>query len=222
MGNEARRSKEMEIRRNDIIAAAEVVFFSKGYERSTMDDVARQAEFSKRTLYAYFSSKEQLYFEMMIRGYRQLKLRLQQVLQTPQALSAEEELWAIAHVYYVFSCEQPEHFQAIMEYENRPADFQNGIPDASRDECYALGEEALQFVKTALDKGIRDGDFRADLAPEQAAVMLWASILGIFSTVRIKKNYIESYYNISPGEFVRQAFLFLLRSLKASGHKNEG
>jgi AcrR family transcriptional regulator len=46
-----------------------------------MDDVAKEAEFSKRTVYVYFNSKEQIYFEVMIRGYRLLINMLKNDLQ---------------------------------------------------------------------------------------------------------------------------------------------
>ena len=72
MGQEERRRQEKEIKRKDILDAAERIFFSKGYEDASMDEVAREAEFSKRTVYLYFSSKEQIYLEIMIRGYKLL------------------------------------------------------------------------------------------------------------------------------------------------------
>ena len=68
MGYNDRKRQEKEIRRKDIVDAAERVFFSKGFENASMDEVAKEAEFSKRTVYIYFNSKEQIYFEIMIRG----------------------------------------------------------------------------------------------------------------------------------------------------------
>ena len=62
MGSSERKEKEKEIRRKDILDAAERIFFTKGYRSATMDDVAKEAEYSKRTVYVYFSSKEQIYF----------------------------------------------------------------------------------------------------------------------------------------------------------------
>lgn len=56
-------------------------FFTRGYDNTTMDDVAKEAEFSKRTVYVYFNSKEQIYFEVMIRGYRLLINMLKNDLQ---------------------------------------------------------------------------------------------------------------------------------------------
>jgi len=50
MGIVERRQREKEQRRSAIIDAAEAVFFSKGLEIATMDDVAEEAELSKRKL----------------------------------------------------------------------------------------------------------------------------------------------------------------------------
>jgi len=53
MGISERNEKGKQIRRNDIIDAAEKVFFSNGYDAATMGDVAKEAEFSKRTVYIF-------------------------------------------------------------------------------------------------------------------------------------------------------------------------
>lgn len=55
-------------RREGIVAAAAEVFLEVGYERASMDEVARRAGGSKATLYKYFSSKEAL-FETVVRNY---------------------------------------------------------------------------------------------------------------------------------------------------------
>ncbi|WP_437888428.1 TetR/AcrR family transcriptional regulator [Phytobacter sp. V91] len=57
-----------EERRQAIVAAAAEVFLEIGYERASMDEVARRAGGSKATLYKYFSSKEEL-FETVVRNY---------------------------------------------------------------------------------------------------------------------------------------------------------
>jgi TetR/AcrR family transcriptional regulator len=50
MGITERKEREKEQRRNAIIDAAEKIFFTKGMDNSTMDDVAEEAELSKGTL----------------------------------------------------------------------------------------------------------------------------------------------------------------------------
>ncbi len=68
-GNKRTKRKTNVNKKNDIIDAAERVFFEKGIQQSTMDEIAREAEFSKRTIYVYFQSKDQIYYEIMLRAF---------------------------------------------------------------------------------------------------------------------------------------------------------
>jgi AcrR family transcriptional regulator len=48
------------IAKEKIIRAAYTVFTSKGYQKTTMDDVANEVGVSKASLYSYFKSKEEI------------------------------------------------------------------------------------------------------------------------------------------------------------------
>ncbi|TDR82907.1 TetR/AcrR family transcriptional regulator [Paludibacterium purpuratum] len=54
-----------EAKRNGIVQAAMALFLEKGFEASSMADIARRAGGSKATLYSYFPSKEALFSEVM-------------------------------------------------------------------------------------------------------------------------------------------------------------
>ena len=77
MGIQERREREKEQRRNEILDAAEKVFFSKGFNNATMDEVAETAELSKGTLYLYFKNKEDLYFAITQRSMTILRSMFQ-------------------------------------------------------------------------------------------------------------------------------------------------
>jgi len=52
-------------KRNTLLLAATAVFLEKGYDGTSMDDVATKAEVSKPTVYKYFSDKEKLFAEIV-------------------------------------------------------------------------------------------------------------------------------------------------------------
>ena len=52
-------------KRRTVLVAATAVFLEKGYDGTSMDDVAGRAEVSKPTVYKYFSDKEQLFAEIV-------------------------------------------------------------------------------------------------------------------------------------------------------------
>jgi AcrR family transcriptional regulator len=215
MGAEGRKEKEKIIRRNDIIEAAERVIFTKGYNQATMDDVAKEAEFSKRTIYVYFNSKEQIYFEIMIKGYRLLLNRLIEDLQQKESKYALDKIRQIADTLYRFYLDYPKYFSAIMEYENTDIDFQDTIPDKSREECYAIGEEILKFLTDALREGIHDGSVKKDLDVIKTALVLWSYMLGVFGTIKKKEKYILNFHKITSEELVSEAFKLIQLTIMA-------
>ncbi len=68
MGITERKEREKQRRKEDIINSAEGVFFSKGFESATMDDIAEKVELSKGTLYLYFKSKEDLHLAVALKA----------------------------------------------------------------------------------------------------------------------------------------------------------
>lgn len=217
MGRKKRSQKEKELRRGDIIDAAERVFFSKGYENASMDEVAKEAEFSKRTVYMYFSGKEQIYYEIMIRGYRLLIDMLEAGFEEKKPQNAVEELRCIFFSFFRFSQEHAAYFKAIMEYETRDSDQCAGLKDTLIEECYQLGEQIFDYLSRALQKGIQEGSLRKGLDSEKAALILWACTVGVFNTREKKKEYLRNYHSINPEEFVTEAFDMMMHLIADKG-----
>lgn len=211
MGAEERKRLEKEIKRKDIIDAAEKVFFANGYENSSMDAVAKKAEFSKRTVYVYFNSKEQIYFEIMIRGYRKLLKMLEEGFEKEKPASALEELRCIFYTLFSFREKYEDYFKAIMEYETKDEGNQEGVSGDSKEECYRLGEEVLFYLTEALRKGKNDGSLKSDMDCEKTALILWSFTIGAFHAGRRKKDYLENYHHITVEEFLEECFKLLLR-----------
>lgn len=60
-----RRKREKIAHRFEILNAATRVFCQKGYADATLDEIAREAEFSKGAIYLYFSSKEDIIYNIV-------------------------------------------------------------------------------------------------------------------------------------------------------------
>jgi len=56
----ARIVKEPEIRRNEILDAAERLLFTKGYEQMAIREIVDELQIAKGTVYHYFESKQAL------------------------------------------------------------------------------------------------------------------------------------------------------------------
>lgn len=63
-----RTERKREQRRNDILKAAEKLFFSRGYDEVSMDSIAREIDLGRSTLYIYFENKEELFLPLFCAG----------------------------------------------------------------------------------------------------------------------------------------------------------
>ncbi|MCH3974214.1 MAG: TetR/AcrR family transcriptional regulator [Bifidobacterium tibiigranuli] len=219
MGYSGRKQQEQEIRKRDIVDAAERVFSRKGFENASMDELAKEAEFSKRTVYTYFSSKEQIYCEIMIRGYRLLIGMIEGSRHARPPQNAADELHAIFLAFFEFSRSRPDYCTAIMEYETTDSASQSRMQDESKAECYRLGEVIFGYLSRALRKGVAEGTLRGGLDTEQAAVLLWACTIGIYATGKKKADYLKHYHGIESDEFISQSFRLMMRLIGVNGEE---
>ena len=152
MGVAERKEREKLQKRQNIIDAAEIVFFTKGYDMTKMEDIAEGAEFSKGTLYLYFKSKEELYFEIVSRAERILyDLFEKAMIDEPDGLC---RVRAIGEAFMKFYVEYPEHHSALMFDQAKEA-----IP-SELDICETVHEDmkkhANELLVEALQSGIDD------------------------------------------------------------------
>ena len=61
-----RKEREREFKKQEILDAAIKIFAQKGFKATTLDEIAEKSEFGKGTLYNYFSSKEDIYKEIIL------------------------------------------------------------------------------------------------------------------------------------------------------------
>ena len=67
-----RKLEERKNRKSQILLGALKVFQREGIEKTTMDQVANESGFGKATLYYYYSSKDEIFDDVMLMGWKKL------------------------------------------------------------------------------------------------------------------------------------------------------
>ena len=211
MGITERREREKEQRRNDIINAAENVFFSKGINLATMDEVAEQAELSKGTLYLYFKSKEELYLAITQRALSLLANMFEEAIE--QFVSGIDQIRAIGEAYYRYSQIHTNYFNTILHYEVSQLEMDN-MGDTLT-ECHRLGQKVMLLVASAIETGIKDGTIRSDLDPIKTAYLLQGQSSGIIQLVAREAQHIKTMENFEPQELMTDFMNMMYHALKS-------
>lgn len=72
----ARKSRDREQRWDEIVLAAADVFYAKGYEGASLQDIASAVGLLKGSIYYYIETKEDLLFELVMRAQKVWKATL--------------------------------------------------------------------------------------------------------------------------------------------------
>jgi len=99
MGIQERKKRERERRRQQIIVAAKRVFSEKGFSKTTMEDIAKEAELSPGTLYLYFKNKDELYASLSLRILQYMNIRLKDVKKEEDS-DPEQKIASIKEALY--------------------------------------------------------------------------------------------------------------------------
>lgn len=120
-----------EKKRQTILNMAQKIFSRFGLNKTTMDEIAKAARMGKATLYHYFSSKEQIFAEVIKEESRILKDKLDNALEnakTPQEkirayiITRINYLNILANTYSALSDDYLEHYSSVKKFRQEFSD----------------------------------------------------------------------------------------------------
>lgn len=200
MGTAERKEREKEMRRNAIIDAAEQVFFSKGIENATMDEVAELAELSKGTLYLYFKNKNELLHAIVGRGLQILHSRFIKAVEKEE--KGIDKIKALGSAYFEFFKEEPDYYAIMLHHDTYDLDPHILENNPNFALCNELGNKLFAIMQEAARVGIEDGSIRRDIDPVKLSVVLWGHSAGILNLMRSKQLFIEKIFGLNPEDIM--------------------
>ncbi len=191
-----RREKERQARRGEIVGAAERVFRRKGFARASMDEVAAEAQFTKRTVYMYFVNKEDLLFAAALEGSKRLFARQQAAMAEEDTGLAKIRRGALA--YYEFSRDFPDLFRLIEDARHIKPRAKAG---PSRLEFVRYRTFMFEEYAKAIQAGLADGSIRRDLDPKRT---VYAVVLVLTGFLQALSDAAQSgTFELDPDAFAR-------------------
>lgn len=196
--------------REQILAAAERLFGEKGVAGATMDEIAREADYSKATLYVYFQNKEEIVHALILTGMELLLGHIH------GAIHGEGD-WAAAF-YAVCGATVDFYFQRPMAFEAAAGsihvDLENADAPAVFGQIFATGEAINRELADFLERGAREGVIQKQEAPLRTVFIFWAALSGIARMAARKETYLERRLSLPRETFLRESFSLLLRALR--------
>jgi AcrR family transcriptional regulator len=199
MGIQERKEREKERRRQQIIVAAKRVFSEKGFNKATMEDIAKEAEVSPGTLYLYFKNKEELYASLSLRILQYLHIRVSHVINQTELdplakLAALEEVLFDVYDFDPLIIINMFHLQSSETLKNLSEELIEEIKNLSRNSIGAIAK----IFKEGIDAGIF-----IDRHPVALSDICWSLFSGVVlweaskKIIDEKKDHLKSTLKIA-------------------------
>jgi len=183
MGIQERKERERERRRQQIIVAAKRVFSEKGFNKATMEDIAKEAELSPGTLYLYFKNKDELYASLSLRILQYLNIHLDHVAKQ-EGISTEEKIEALKEA--MFDVYDFDPLVTINMFHLQSSETLRNLSPELLDEIKGLSRSSLGTISDIFQEGISNGIF-IDKHPVALADILWSLFSGVVLWEESKK-----------------------------------
>jgi AcrR family transcriptional regulator len=175
VGIAERKQREKEKRRRSILEAARKLIQTKSYDEITMDEIARELELARATLYLYFSNKNEIYLTLLTEGLRDLLARYTKALQGSATSDPMANLARMGGAFFEFYKESHSFFDLLVT--KRQELTRESRAEVQEDFARA-GQDVIQPIAEAYQKGVQDGKFiPAD--PAKMAYLLRAIGIGM-------------------------------------------
>lgn len=175
MSTQNRRAREKQQRRSDILNAAENLFFSKGYDNVSMNDIANEVELNRATIYLYFENKEALCFAIILRGVEILnKLVKNQVKNAVYS----QKIYALGNAYSAFSSTYPQYIQVYNLFQSGRFDLSNLKRPAWDDvrEIIRLQKEVFDILLSTIKTEITGGKISSEVDPLYTTILIISAL----------------------------------------------
>lgn len=209
MGRENKKEAVAALHRDQIMKAAEKLFSEKGYEQTTIGDISKASEYSRRTIYAYYESKDDILHHIVEKGLIELKRDIDSAINRNEDFVTTYKVICMAMSKY----QSEYHYSAdnVNRANTANFDFEN-LSDTVK-HILVLGTEINTTLAAFIENGQGKGVVRQDIIPMLTVYILWSSITSFLTLAQTKGQFISKQFSISESKFLDYGFNQIINSI---------
>ena len=204
MSVQERHRRERHARGQAILTAAAKVFAKHGLEGATIEMVAREAEVAVGTIYLYYSSRDDLYLNLI--ADREIHLRARYLGIFERRLEPLDELKAIASAYLDYLRESREIFlsQHSVVFSQLHQRLKRNSEKRNFERVMDLSHEIFGLWEGTIRRAFEGGVIANSMGPKKTAAVVWASMNGAFMLMG-DGNFFRDVTGLNPEHFLDEA-----------------
>lgn len=209
MNRQNKKEAVAALHREQIMVAAEKLFSEKGFSQTTIDDISKASEYSRRTIYSYYESKEDILHHIIEKGLFVLKKEIVKSIKATDVFIDQYKGICLSISRY-----QSEYSHSANNVNNalsKNLDHDN-LSDTVK-HILLLGAEINNLLEGFIENGKKNGIVRQDVVPMLTVYVLWSSIDALLVLVQKKGYFISKQFSISEHDFLDYGFRQIINSI---------
>lgn len=209
MGRENKKEEVAALHRKRIMEESEKLFSEKGYDKTTIDDISKAAGYSRRTIYAYYESKDDILHHIVEKGLINLKNDIENAVNSNEDFIKAYKAICMSMVKY----QNEYHLSADNVVRANTANFDFDNISDTLNHILSLGTDINAILEAFIENGKEKGLVREDVIPMLSVYVLSSSISSVVSLGKTKGQFISNQFSVSESEFLDYGFKQLINSI---------
>jgi AcrR family transcriptional regulator len=206
---QSKRTLNKAKKKASFVDAAEKLFLQKGFENTSIEEVAKEAGLTKRTLYQYFNSKEDLFYAVALRGAKQLTFAYEEAMS--KGHNALEKIRLANQAYLQFYLDYLGKFRLL---NFKPTNQQNSEASPNYREIAIIDGIRMKHLMELVASGKSDGSINTNLDTKKAIFFAFFSAFSLLYTVSSTDKSVWDVLELNENDFLRFSFDLFADALK--------
>lgn len=197
----------------------------RGFRAATIEHICKASGYSRRTLYAYFGSKEDILLSIVLKGLEVLRDDINAAL---KQYGFFDRYFAIGRAMRNYHINSPQSFQAInladtnaaavagsLEAADLPQDGkqQTPAPHGLTVKIYRAGEEINSLLGSFIEDGKASRHVLEQVQVMPTVYILWSSLSSLFYLADSKGSFMGREFGGSIDEFIDYGLRQIINSI---------
>mgnify|MGYP001021872106 CR=1 FL=1 len=194
-----RNDEEIEKTRNEILDHALDIIGNDGYDSLTMRRLGARLGFAAKTIYNYYSCKEEIYIRVLTRGFEELNKRAEEAIAGIE--DPLERLRTLIHTYIDFGTGNANYYNIMFNWD--VPKFSDYVGTLLEPIAFEEKTTAFHFAEIARES-LKAVLFDKDLTEEELTyriLRLWSELHGIVS---LSNSHGIKEFNVDISTFVER------------------
>lgn len=187
-----------------ILDGAREVFLEKGYEQTSLRNIAERIEYSPGTLYLYFKDKDDIFHALHEEGFRRMLVQMQPLQHVSHPF---ERLKAMGRVYMDFARHNKD-FYDLMFIISGPIKHEK-----TDHEKWEMGNRTLNYLKDIIRECQEAGYFKGKDV-EYLSFSIWSHMHGMCALYCRERC--QAYPEQDPNDLMENAYKIYAEMLEKS------